>query len=211
MPATSAMVVEQDPPEGILLRDTDGPLLRLEVSFQCVWDGPKKFLAVERSKIHVFTCDGTQPLFRYEFDKRTSDRLPSAHIHFHGEHAELERAMSECGESTQRAKKRRNGKVKFGLPDLHFPVGGSRFRPALEDVMEMLIEEFGITPHGGQSVAAARKQLADARERWRRLQLATVVRDAPEVAAEALRSLDYEVISPAYGTRSDNVKMFRTI
>jgi hypothetical protein len=97
--------------------------------------------------------------------------------------------MRECGDSTERAKARRRGRRAVYLQDLHFPVGGPRFRPALEDILEMLIEEFGVKPV--QSVAAARKALADSREDWRRKQVATVVRDAPSHAAQALRDLDY--------------------
>jgi hypothetical protein len=102
--------------------------------------------------------------------------------------------MRECGESTERAKARKRGRRAVHLHDLHFPVGGPRFRPALEDVLEMLIEEFGVKPVG--SVRAARNALEDGRERWRLKQVATVVRDAPSQAAEALRDLDYEVIAP---------------
>ncbi|MEU7630607.1 hypothetical protein AB0C34_11545 [Nocardia sp. NPDC049220] len=178
--------VAQVPESGVVLCDETGPLLRLAVEYMCTWDGYERYLAVDRSKIHVFVePNGRQPLFRYEFDRRTTDALPSAHIHFHGEHSELEAAMRACGESTARAKRRRRGKTKSLLTDLHFPVGGTRFRPCLEDVMQMVIEEFGITPRGGP-VATTYRQLAERREHWRRLQIATSVRDAPATAARVL-------------------------
>lgn len=120
------------------------------------------------SLIHVFVePDGRQPLFRYEFNRSyTGGSLPSAHIQFHGQHPELAAAMQDAGESTGRAKACKHGKCKVYLHDLHFPAGGPRFRPVLEDVLEMLSEEFGVKPV--RSVPAARKTLADAREAWRR-------------------------------------------
>jgi hypothetical protein len=191
----NAFTVRQNPSSGIILRDKNGPILRLSVDYKCVLDGHGKWMAISKSLIHVFVePDGREPLFRYEFDRDNTAKVPSAHIQFHGKHPELETAMRECGESTDRAKARKRGRRAVYLHDLHFPVGGPRFRPALEDVLEMLIEEFGVKPVG--SVAAARRALEDGREDWRRKQVATVVRDAPSQAAEALRDLDYTVTSP---------------
>lgn len=190
-----AFWVRQQPPDGIILCDRSGPILRLTVDYKCVLDGHGKWMAISGSLIHVFVePDGREPLFRYEFDRDNMGKVPSAHIQFHGQHPELEAAMRECGDSTERAKARKRGRRAVYLHDLHFPVGGPRFRPVLEDVLEMLIEEFGVKPVG--SVRAARKALEDGRENWRRKQVATVVRDAPSQAAEALTDLGYEVIAP---------------
>lgn len=212
VPESGAFAIQQTPATGIVLSNDDGPLLRLSVEYHCIWDGYKKFLAVEKSSVHVFVePGGTNPLFRYEFDARTTDRLPSAHIHFHGQHSDLEKAMGDCGTSTPRAKKRSNGKSKVLLSDLHFPVGGARFRPALEDVMQMLIEEFGIRPHGGLSVGNAYSHLAEARERWRRMQVATCVRDAPSEAIATLRQLGYTVTDPPDGPAPEKPLKLRAI
>jgi hypothetical protein len=190
-----AFTVRQQPTDGIILCDKDGPILRLAVDYKCVLDGHDQCMAISESQIHVFVePDGREPLFRYEFRRNTIGKVPSAHIQFHGEHPELEKVMRDCGHSTERAKARKRGRRAVRLHALHFPVGGPRFRPALEDVLEMLIEEFGVKPVG--SVAAARKALTDAREDWRRTQVATVVRDAPSKAAEALIELGYEVTAP---------------
>lgn len=165
-PDNGSFLVLQQPDEGVVLSDSTDALLRLEVSYNCVWDSGGQYLAVDSSRIAVFTESGTNPLFRYEFTRALeSPHLPSAHIHFHGDHPELEQAMAECGDSTQRAKRRRSGK-KLQLHHLHFPVGGARFRPCVEDVLQVLIEEFGIVSPGG-SVKAAMRHLADAREKWR--------------------------------------------
>lgn len=191
-----AFRVRQEPASGILLSDKHGnPILRLSVDYKCIYDGHKHYMAIAESQIRVFVePDGREPLFRYEFGRSHTGNIPGAHIQFHGSHPELEKVMEECGESTERAKARKRGRKKVRLDSLHFPVGGPRFRPALEDVLEMLIEEFGVKPVG--SVRAARRALADARENWRRKQVATVVRDAPSDAADALEELGYSVSAP---------------
>lgn len=190
-----AFRVRQEPASGIALCDKNGPILRLDVDYKCIYDSHNQYMAISESQIRVFVePDGREPLFRYEYDRGKVSTLPAAHIQFHGTHDELEKAMAECGESTERAKRRKRGRKRVALTDLRFPVGGSRFRPTLEDVLEMLIEEFGVKPVG--SVRAARKALADAREEWRRTQIATVVRDAPSKAAATLEELGYTVTPP---------------
>ncbi len=190
-----AFRVRQEPASGIVLCDENGPILLLAVDYKCIYDGHNEYMAISKAKIHVFVePDGRAPLFRYEYDRDKVPTLPAAHIQFHGTHDGLEKAMAECGDSTYRAKARKRGRKQVRLEDLHFPVGGSRFRPTLEDVLEMLIEEFGVKPVA--SVRAARKALADAREDWRRTQIATVVRDAPSEAAATLEELGYTVTPP---------------
>jgi len=205
-----AFTVRQRPAEGVILSNVEGPILRLTVEYNCVRDGHDRYLAVDSSKVHVFVePEGRQPLFRYEYERSMSPRLPAAHIQFHGTHPELEQAMAEGGDSTPRAKRRKRGKAPIRLSALHFPVGGSRFRPALEDVMEMLIEEFGVEPEG--SVRAAREVLAQSRETWRRTQVATVVRDAPSAAVRALREMGYRIDPPGGGPVQDKVDRLRAL
>ena len=74
------------------------------------------------------------------------------------------------------------------MSDLHFPVGGTRFRPCLEDVLDMLVRELGV-----DHADAWRTALTDGRERWRRMQTAAVVRDAPVEAIAALTALGYDI------------------
>lgn len=208
--AADAFTVRQQPAEGVILSNAEGPILRLTVEYSCTLDGRDRYLAVESSKVHVFVePDGRQPLFRYEYERSISPRLPAAHIQFHGVHPELEQAMGDCGDSTPRAKRRKRGKDPIRLSALHFPVGGSRFRPTLEDVVEMLIEEFGVKPAG--SVKAARAALAKSREDWRRTQVATVVRDAPSEAVRALVEMGYRIDPPDEGPKQDKPEKLRAL
>ena len=77
------------------------------------------------------------------------------------------------------------------MESLHLPVGGDRFRPCLEDVIEFLVVECRFDCQGGW-----RAPSEAGRERWRRMQTRTAVRDSPSEAAAALRSLGYTVAAP---------------
>jgi hypothetical protein len=74
------------------------------------------------------------------------------------------------------------------MRELHFPVGGPRFRPCLEDVLELLVVEFGV-----DCSDEGREALRRGRVTWRTLQLATAVRDSPDIAVGTLRELGYTV------------------
>lgn len=71
---------------------------------------------------------------------------------------------------------------------LHLPLGGPRFRPALEDVLEMLVVEFAI-----DRSAEWRSSLREGRSLWRDTQLRAAVADNPEAAVEALTELGFSV------------------
>lgn len=170
--------------------------LDLRVIFHCTWDSVGSFLAIERSSFEVNVAGDNNPLFRYEYLRR-SNSVPAAHLHVHAERDEMTDVMAIGQE--RRPKRRRKNKNVLQLADLHFPLGGSRFRPCIEDVLQMLIREFAVdTLYDWEDVI--RKK----REKWRRRQISAAVRDAPEEAAEALRELGYAVSPPASGPHPDN-------
>lgn len=194
---TDRVGVAQTEPGGVMLTVEGSPLLTLKVSSECGWDGPGQFLAVHQSEIQVLSASGSrEPLFRYDFTKRpVSEDIPCAHVQVHGHRDALTFAMSRTGQRTRRA--RRRGEATATVPrmaDLHFPLGGRRFRPALEDVLQMIVEEFGVDAEDGW-----REHLADARRTWRRLQLQAAVRDDAQAAAETLQSMGYDIGPPASG------------
>ncbi|WP_426563943.1 hypothetical protein ACPPVT_21530 [Angustibacter sp. McL0619] len=188
--AAVKMAVRQEPDTGIPLMVSGEPLLTLKVSYSCCLDGHQRYLAVDESKVAVYAGAKAQrePLFRYEYVRRTAPDLPSAHLQLHAHRDAFTRVMGRAGESTPRGRRRARADAVPQLNELHFPLGGHRFRPCLEDVMEMLVTEFGVDSTAGQL-----RQLAVGRERWRRKQLRSVVRDAPREAVEVLRSLGYSV------------------
>lgn len=184
----------QEPASGIPLAFQKETLLYLKVGISGTWDLEKRFLAIEKSKIEVIAAAAdSQPLFRYEY-LRSPDSVPAAHLHVHAHRDALTFVMTKAGRTSKRLGRTHNG---HGIPkcqDIHFPLGGHRFRPALEDILEMLIDEFGI-----DHVPNASEILADSRLQWRLIQTKAAVRDAPNAAAEALESLGYTVVSPETG------------
>jgi hypothetical protein len=204
------IAIQQEPSTGISLLVDGQPVLRLVVEYHCAWDHAQRFLAVDTSSVKVMAVEVNEPLFRYEYVRSHSADIPSAHIQVHGHRDALTFIMAVCGRSSARGKRRSKEADRGVVPKmhaLHFPVGGARFRPCLEDVLQMLVTEIGVDAPDG-----ALDALADGRERWRLDQLAASVRDSPETAARVLREeLGYEVRLPDAGPRSDRPERLREL
>lgn len=188
---TVEATIRQQDRRGISLTHNNGvPLLRLEVNLYLDPDHRGDFLKVVRSQFRVFPEGGRLPVFRYEYEAELEGRWqPAAHVQFHGDHPDLAQLMADAGKSVSRSTAK--GQAMPNITDIHFPVGGSRFRPCLEDVLEMLIHEFSLdTKPDRPTVLAA---LADGRVRWRNRQLRTAIRDDARTAADQLRVLGYRV------------------
>ncbi|MFI2312739.1 MULTISPECIES: hypothetical protein [Streptomyces] len=175
--------------------------LSLMVRFYCCWDGSSTFMATDQADVHVFYAGSPDPLFRFEYVRRSKEP-PGAHVQVHAHRDEVAYLL--------RLAEKGRPKQKFNrlprLAELHLPVGGHRMRPALEDVLLFLKREFAIDTVDGW------KAVIDEHLRsWRLTQLKTAVRDAPDSAAQVLRSLGYTVVEPLVpGARqaSDEVKLF---
>lgn len=188
LPERSVVSVKQDPGGGIVLTVDGKPHLLLKVRFECSFDGHSRFLAVDSSEVHVFAyVSPRQPLFRYEYERRAS-QVPAAHIHVHAHRDALTYVMTKSGAGTTRGRRRTESDQVPGMQELHFPVGGHRFRPALEDILEMLIDEFGI-----DDAKDAREALQRGRQAWRQTQTRSAVRDDPQSAVEVLQGLGYDI------------------
>ncbi len=191
--------VRQMPNTGVALTVQGQHLVTLKASYWFDWDHTGEFLAVHESSFKVYADPNAtrEPLFRYEFQRGSAGDIPNAHIHLHGHRDALAYVMTMAGRSTARGKRRAREATRSNWPsmaDLHFPVGGDRFRPALEDVLQLLIEELGVDCQHGW-----RETLATGRQRWRELQAASVVRDSPNIAASVLQQLGYAITPPAGG------------
>ncbi|MGL5826464.1 MAG: hypothetical protein ACRCYU_16880, partial [Nocardioides sp.] len=171
----------------------------LEVTFRCTWDHKATYLAVRRSSWKVVPDGFTEPLLRYEFDSIQSD-LPAAHLHVHGHRDE---SVYLLFRSTRRTRQRSRADVVAGnitgrayprLSNLHFPLGGPRMRPCIEDVLQFLIVEFGV-----DAVAGYQAVIDRGREDWRRRQIRVSVRDSPDEAVRVLEELGYSVQEPPSG------------
>ncbi len=100
-----------------------------------------------------------EPLIRFHYLRGRS--IVPAHIHVHAERGVIT-AVRAFGGTPLPAK----------LHDLHLPVGGRRFRPSMEDVIEFLVEEWHVDPQ-----ARWRERLEEGRRRWEAIQLAAALRD----------------------------------
>ncbi len=182
--------------------------LNLRVEISCTWDRAKRYLTVIDSKCSVETLgEGTraQPLFRFEYDRSATGGLPAAHIHVHAHPDEITWMMT-LG-NRHRAKGRRAKGAMPVLSELHLPVGGARFRFCIEDVLEMLIVEFGVDARDDNWHSI----LAEGRAEWRRMQLAAAVRDGQETAAKALREAGWTVSPPADGVPPDDLRLLTAL
>lgn len=164
----------------------------LHVTRRFCLDSAAKYLAVRSSAYKVVDAESRRPLFRYEY-VRDSREIPASHIHQHDEHLMLT-------DLHQKAGKRKPGSVWA----MHFPTGGARFRPCLEDVLQFLITEFNLDTEPNWESA-----LEQGRENWRRVQTRAVVRDCPSDAIAILEELNYTVAPPAEGHRPDDVEKLR--
>jgi len=192
--------VRQTPDTGIPLTVGGVPVLTLTITYLCTWDTEARFLAINASTLKVYAgarASG-EPLFRYEYVRDVHSDQAGAHLQVHGHRDALTYVMTRCGSVTQSGKNLREQIAEGKAPtmaQLHFPLGGSRFRPCLEDVLDMLVRQFGIDAREGW-----REALALGRDRWRRKQTAAAVRDAPSEAVAVLRRLGYDVRLPPGAT-----------
>ncbi|GAB2530041.1 hypothetical protein [Paramicrobacterium agarici] len=187
------VVVRQAEPEGLVLTVEDQELLRLIVDYKCSWNSASEYLAVVKSTFEVRFRGVTEPLYRYDYLRESGTAIPAAHINVHANRDEIVMAMVGAGNKGRGKSRIKQLDLSGGriprLSQIHFPVGGHRFRPCLEDVLEMVILEFGIDVKDG----TYRTAIADGRERFRRVQLQAAVGDDPELAAEKLRELGFSV------------------
>ena len=74
---------------------------------------------------------------------------------------------------------------------MHFPVGGRRFRPPLEDFLVFLVEECGFDARPGWRTA-----VAESRARWQSMQARLLAHDRPLDVAAGLRELGWQFQPP---------------
>lgn len=183
---TLSVVIRSDDEKNPLRLCVDSrPLLRLEISYRVRLDRDQRYLRTDRSSFQVRPLRKGAPLFRYDYlVSPESAAVPTAHLQVHAHRDELLHAMyvSDRSRSRPAEKKNLDPASPRGLQMIHFPVGGERFRPCLEDVIELVVNEFGIdTQPQWQGVIRA------GRMAWRHIQLAAAVRDDPETARNALK------------------------
>lgn len=148
-------------------------------------DPESQYLAVQSSTfglwVKVMDDSKRRPVFRVEYDRNTTTK-PPAHVHFHAESAELAWVYGSGGVTLPRGH------------EVHFPVGGVRFRPVIEDVLlfldrEHLFNDWATTTW--RSTIDASRHVYDLR------QARATVRRFPDEARAVLARMDAEDDSSA--------------
>ena len=150
---------------------------------RCGLDDDDAHLATLISTMNLYTSEeisNESLLLGIDYTRDPKNDFPRAHIHVAGERADLDAIYLGS------TRKHRT------LRQLHLPVGGSRYRPTLEDLLEFVILEEMATPHEKWEQAIARH-----RDRWENLQLRAAVRSNPTEAAEELKAAGWQVTAPA--------------
>lgn len=142
-------------------------------------DGEGRHLTTNKSSFALQTASADEPVVTYDYARDPPNAYPEAHLHIHGRAVAVQDMLDQCG--------RRKDKPD----DLHFPVGGRRFRPCLEDLIEFCILERLVTPRDGWSAA-----LNKSRNRFLDAQFRAAVRRFPESAAQELRGQGWQVAAP---------------
>jgi len=144
-------------------------------------DPEKAYLAVAKSQYGLY-LDGDlrQMLVHWDYEREPANAYAAAHMQVNGE-CEHFNALTEQARNSGRVCPQRP------LRDFHFPVGGRRFRPSLEDVIEFLAVEGLAEVRPGWEEA-----VREHRERWEERQLQAAVRRHPHVAMEQLRK-DHQI------------------
>lgn len=98
-------------------------------------------------------------------------------MHAHGECTQLGALYAAAGIEN-----------KANLQRLHLPVGGKRFRPCVEDIIEFLITDLSVDGKPGWE-----DRVEIGRQRWYGYQLGAAMRKYEDVAVQIMGRLGYAV------------------
>jgi hypothetical protein len=139
------------------------PHLYLGLLFRMAADDPGKYPMIWSSVMYLSPDpDGARTLLHYDYERDKADNYPEAHLQVCASSEEWEEAMSRYGPRGRPLKK------------LHLPVGGRRFRPTVEDLIEFLIIERLATGRRGWE-----KHVEEGRRRFEERQLRAAVTPTP--------------------------------
>lgn len=168
------------PGEGIPLTiSASPPRCFLHVMQTLTLDPDGGYLVVQRSSYGLYLeQELATVLFHYDYDRDPEHEYPLAHLQVNGQCP----ALDELNRRTE---------GDAALERLHFPVGGKRYRPSLEDVVEFLVIEGFVRAKDGW-----RDAVEQHRRDFHRTQLMAATRRDPEAAAQALAGLGYRIELP---------------
>lgn len=187
---TNTFIVQPSQPDGSAARVplfvNGQKLAELSIVLYLDADQSGIFLKNVRTDCAAYSVLDRQPLFRMDY-RADMHPAPVSHWQFHAERGALTHLLTMV-----QAHRPKAVQSPHLLSRLHFPVGGGRFRPCIEDVLQFVIEECGV-----DALPEWRGVLAAGRERWRRIQLRTAVRDLQNEAASVLVEQGWKVTPPS--------------
>ncbi|WP_419845152.1 hypothetical protein [Candidatus Poriferisocius sp.] len=162
--------------------EAEQPRLMLKIEFRVSLDSQAEHLAVQQSTFGLWVRPdpqrGPRPVFRIEYDREATSK-PLAHIHLHAESVELGWIYGTAGLPLPR------------MQEIHFPVGGRRFRPTVEEFLGFLNREKLFTDWRPGWNAILNSSL----DAWNKRQAQATVRNNPEAAIEQLERMGYQVVA----------------
>lgn len=159
------------------------PRVWLSLVFTVSLDGDGDFLMITQSAMGLFTAPTREDdalIVSVDYARHPGNKYPGSHLHVGGHRDDLDVLY---GGDARKARK---------LRDLHLPVGGKRFRPTLEDLVEFMVLEEMVEPRDGWEA-----KVKEHRDIWELRQTKAAVRNHQAAAAEVLRSKGWKVEPPA--------------
>jgi hypothetical protein len=140
------------------------------------------YLAMSTSTMSRYTSpemEDDQLIVGIDYVRNPGNQFPGSHLHVAGQRDDLNTLYLGDDRKTRK------------LRDLHLPVGGKRFRPTLEDLIEFMVTEEMVVPR-----PQWRRVLDEHRDRWTRIQVKAATRRYQSDAAEALREAGWKLTPP---------------
>lgn len=192
-------VVQPDDPKARFPLTIGGDYLAdLSVRFFLSMDTVHTWVKAVRTDFAITSVLDKKPLMRLDY-RADMHTVPISHWQVHAERGAISHLLGRAHAiSPQLVAK------PHDMSSLHFPVGGERFRPCLEDFLQFAIAEMGFDAVTGWEAA-----LAAGREGWRRIQLRSMTRDAQNEVVQALRDLGWTV-DDLPGDPGESVRVLRT-
>jgi hypothetical protein len=167
---------------------SESGLAELAANYKLCVDSYGDHLAVDHSSFVLKAKVDRAPIIRWDYDRDARSK-PSSHVQVTAHRGALSHLLSRLEHRTPHS-----------IESLHIPMGGDRFRPCLEDIVEFLIRDCGFP-----GADCWESDLREGRARWRRIQTRAVVRDAPGEAVAVLTALGYSVTPPEAGELPERV------
>lgn len=147
------------------------PRLYLGLLYRMAPDDHGRYPMIRSSVMYLSPdSDGTRTLLHYDYERNKADDYPEAHLQVCATSEEWEQAMRSYGPKGR------------PLDKLHLPVGGRRFRPSVEDLIEFLVTE-----QLADGRPCWKTHVDQGRQRFEERQLRAAVRRNPAIAMAILR------------------------